>query len=109
MFARRISATVKSGALEELVGFVEEVGTTEVEQQPGFIGGLLMSNSQSNEVATLTFWDTEDEMMATEDTDEFTQRIAKVAHLLTSPRQIEHFDVRIRFGKIFDGSTMKRE
>ncbi len=103
MFARRISATVKSGALEELVGFVEDVGTTEVEQQLGFMGGILMSNTQSNEVAMLTFWDTEAEMMATEDTDEFIQRIAAVAHLLTSPRKIEHFDVGIRFGKIFDG------
>jgi heme-degrading monooxygenase HmoA len=102
MFARRISATVRSGGLEELVSFVEEVRTTEVEQEPGFIGGVLMSNTQSNEVAALTFWDTEAEMMATKDTDEFTLQIATVAHLLTSPRTIEHFDVRLRFGKMFD-------
>ncbi len=103
MFARRISATVQSGGLEELVGFIEEIGATEVEQQPGFLGGILMSNTQSNAIASLTFWNTEAEMMATENTDEFTQRIAKVAHLLTSPRTIEHFDVRVHLGKMFDG------
>ena len=103
MFARRISATVRSGRLEELVGFVEEVGATEVAQQPGFISAILMSNSNSDEVVALTFWKTEAEMAASENTDKFNDRIAKVAHLLTSPRMIEHFDVEVRLGKIFDG------
>ncbi len=103
MFARRISATVRSGRLEELVGFVEEVGATEVAQQSGLLGAILMSNSNSDEVVALTFWKTEAEMAASENTDKFNHRIAKVAHLLTSPRMIEHFDVKIRLGKIFDG------
>ncbi len=102
MFARRISAAVRPGGLEELISFVEEVGATEVTQQPGFMGGVLMSNSNADEVVALTFWETEAEMAATENTDEFNYRIAKVAHLLTSPRMIEHFDVRVRFGKIFE-------
>ena len=42
-------------------------------------------------------------MMASQNTDKFNERISKVAHLLTSPRTIEHFDVRVHLGKIFDG------
>ena len=103
MFARRISATVRSGRLEELVGFVEEAGATEVAQQSGFLGAILMSNSNSDEVVALTFWETEAEMAASENSDQFTHRIAKVAHLLTSPRMVEHFNVEIRLGQIFDG------
>ncbi len=103
MFARRISAAVRPGGLEELVGFVEEAGATEVAQQSGFLGAILMSNSNSDEVVALTFWKTEAEMAASENTDEFNDRIAKVAHLLTSPRMVEHFNVKIRLGKIFDG------
>ncbi len=103
MFARRVSATVRSGRLEELVGSVEDVAATEVAQQSGLLGAILMSNSNSDEVVALTFWKTEAEMAARENTDKFNDRIAKVAHLLTSPRMIEHFDVKIRLGKIFDG------
>ena len=103
MFARRISATVRSGSLEELIGIVQDAGTTEVVQQPGFMGAILMSNASTDEVVALTFWKTEAELAASENTDKFTQRIAKVAHLLASPRMIEHFDVEFRLGQIFDG------
>ena len=103
MFARRISAAIRPGGLDDIVDFIEEVGAPEVTQQPGFMGGILMSNTNADEVVALTFWESEAAMAATENTDEFNKRISKAAHLLASPRMIEHFDVRVQFGKIFSG------
>lgn len=59
MFARRVSASVRLEGLEELTGHVVETRATEITQQPGFIGAVVMPNSNADEMVALSFWETE--------------------------------------------------
>ena len=62
--------------------------------QKGFRGFLALANTEGKAV-TISLWDTEADMTATESTGWYQAQVAKAAPLLSDEPELEHYEVRI--------------
>ena len=59
MFARKVAARLKPGALKEFVTLMEVEIVPWLRQQPGFLDLITLAAPDGSEVATISFWDEE--------------------------------------------------
>ena len=67
MFARVSQYAVKPELLQQGRRAVEDHVVPALRMQPGYSGGLLLGNPQSGKVLTVSLWETEDAMHATDE------------------------------------------
>ncbi len=97
MHARVVMLQIRSDKISEAVHIFRESVIPAAEKQQGFKGGLLLVDDAVGKGLSITMWETEAEMRATETGRYLAEQIDKFADLLAAPLIRESFEVRYLF------------
>ncbi len=97
MHARVMTAQVKPGKTNQMLQIYRSIIPT-AEKQKGFKGMLALTNRKTNKAISISLWETEDDMIAGENSGYLKEQIAKVAAELTfaGTPVTEHYEVSIQ-------------
>ncbi len=93
MHARLVTFRVREGNLDQVIRIIRHAIIPAASRQPGFNGLVLISNPETSKAMTTTYWESEADMLASEDAEYFQEQISRVIALLRGPPQIEHYRV----------------
>ena len=79
MQARVITGRFKPGTFEEAIRIYREFAVPAAEQQQGNTGAILLLDMESGRGVSITFWDTEEHMIAGEASGYLQDQIANFA------------------------------
>ena len=96
MYTRVISTLVKPGAMEEATNIYESSIVPAMKKQPGFKGARLLVNVDTNAAVSMTFWETEADMLAGEASGYLQKELAKLGLLFAAPPANAHYEVRVQ-------------
>lgn len=101
MHARAMIGQVKPEKLGEMDRAIRTYQNSIVlaaQQQKGFKDALLLTNSHTGKAISITLWETESDMMASETNDYYQQQIEKIAWVLAGPGIVDHYLVSVQAG-----------
>jgi len=96
MHARVITTMTKPEKIDDAVKVIQDSVLPAAQQQPGFKGLLLVTDRDSGKGYSLTLWETEDDMLAGEQSGYLQEQIAKVGPFLAGRPTTEHMEVVLR-------------
>ncbi len=96
MFARVLRNQLKIDKIAEATRIFREVVIPLCRKQRGFKGGYFMTDPKTGESAVITFWESEDDMMANEASHFFQEQVARFIPFYAKPPIREAFEVTIR-------------
>ncbi len=94
MQARVITVQAQPGKKDEVIRIYQAV-TPAVKQQKGFKSGLLLSDSDTGKCMSISMWETENDMTASEKATSgyLKEQILKLATLALGPPIREHYEI----------------
>ena len=93
MHARVITHRVREGNLDHVVRVIRERIEPAARRQPGFVGFVLMSDREASTVVSTSYWETETDMLSSEDAYYLQDQISRLIMFLRGPPAIEHYSV----------------
>ncbi len=96
MYARVITAQVQPGKIEEAIGIYRNSVVPAVQQQKGCKGISLLVDRSTGKGMSLTFWETEADMVAGEASGHYREQVAKMVPTLAAPPATEHYEVAVQ-------------
>lgn len=93
--ARFVTLHSQPDQIEEVITIFRDSILPITKAQPGFQGARLLTDRSSGKTVLVTLWQSEAEMLATEENGFLRQQLAKFTHLLTVPLQRETFELAI--------------
>jgi len=97
MYARVVTGQCQSTEkLDEAFQMYRDSISPAYMQQPGFKGGLWLSERSTGKIMSITLWATETDVLTGESSGYFQAQIAKFAHVLASPVMREAFEVTLQ-------------
>ena len=94
MRARVTSFHLDPNMTDSGIVLLEKGVVPKLTMQKGFRGFLALSNTEGKAV-TISLWETEADMTATESTEWYQTQVAKAAPLFSDEPELEHYEVRI--------------
>ena len=95
MRARVTSLQLDPNMTDGGIEFLEELLIPKLKVQKGFRGFLGLTNTEGKAL-TISLWETEADMTATESTGWYQAQVVKAAPLLSDEPELEHYEVRIK-------------
>ena len=95
MHARVVTAMFKQGTTDDVAKVAQDSILPAAQQQPGFKGWLVVTDRDSGKGYSISLWETEDDMLAGEESGYLQEQIAKLGPFLTGPPTTEHMEVII--------------
>ncbi len=97
MHARVMTAQIKPGMTDRIRKIYQSI-ITAAQEQKGFKGIFTLTNRNTNKAISISFWETEDDMIAGETSGYLKEQIAKVAAQCTFDETpvTEHYEVSIQ-------------
>jgi len=95
-YARVLTATAHPGKTDEGVQIVRDSLLPVTRRQPGFKGGLVLTDRSQNKVIALTLWETEADLNASESSGYLQEQLGKVAHVLATQVVREVYEVTVQ-------------
>jgi len=96
MYARIVTAQAKPGALDEIASVYENSIAPAMKKQPGFKGAKLMANEDTNVGVSITFWETEADMLAGEASGYLQKEMAKLGPHFAAPPATARYEVSVQ-------------
>ena len=96
MHARVISGQIQADKMDEAVSTYENSVAPAAKEQQGNKGACLLTDSKTGKFISITLWETEADMTASEESGYLKEQIAKVAPSFTGPPTSEHFEVSVQ-------------
>ena len=93
MHARVITLHVMEGSLDQVLRIVQQTILPTTESQPGFVGVVVLGHWDEGKVVGTSYWNTEEEMLASERGEYLQQQISRVITFLSKPPIVEHYQV----------------
>ena len=93
MFARVTIAQGQIDKMDEVIKIFEESIIPAVKPQKGFRGIYQLMDRKTGKGMSITLWDSEEDVTATEQSGLYQEQVGKVAHLLTAPPVREGYEV----------------
>lgn len=94
MRARVTTALMDPSMVDGGIQLLQQEHMPKLKMQKGFRGFLGLTNTEGKAV-TISLWETEADMAATESTGWYQAQVAKAAPLLGDEPELEHYEVRI--------------
>ena len=95
-YARVLTTTVQPGKMDEGMQIVRDSALPVAREQPGFKGGLWLSDRSTGKIMSITLWATEADLLAGESSGYYQEQIAKVAHVLATSVVREAYKVNLQ-------------
>jgi len=97
MYARVLFTQVQPEQTSETIQLYRESVVPEQRKQHGFKGVMLLNDRTTGKGISITFWETEDDLKASDQTSQyFQQQVAKFATYLTAEPVREAYEVSIQ-------------
>ena len=93
MYARTAIIQGRPGTSEEAAKIFNELVLPAARQQNGFKGALFLTEPATGKGMSVTLWETEEDLKASENSGYFREQIAKFAPLLAGPPARDTFVV----------------
>ena len=93
MHARVILGKVKHGKQDEAINIYKENVVPSAKEQKGFVSMNLLTDSDTNKFISITFWETENDMIASESSGYLQEQLGKIAALFVGPAVIQNYVV----------------
>ena len=87
---------VQSGRMDDAISIVKDSILPAAQQEEGFKGYLLLTNTETNKVINITIWETEAAMTAGEASGYYQEQVAKVASTFAGKPAMEHYQVSVQ-------------
>ena len=101
MHARAMTGIVKPtkrGDLDEAIRMYQDSIVPAAQQQKGFNGALLLTNSHTGKIVSITLWETEVDMIESETNEYYQEQIAKIGWALAGPGSVDHYQLSVQTG-----------
>lgn len=99
MFARVTRTHTKVADIDESVKIFIESIVPAARSQKGFQGILLLSNHEDGEGIAISFWESEADAVANEESHYYQEQLVKRLHLYTKPPIREGYEVSFKLDK----------
>ena len=96
MHARIVSGQFQPDGMEEAVGIYRDSIAPAAREQQGNKGGYLLTDSATGKFVSISLWETEADMQASETGGYLKEQIAKAAPTFAGPPTSEHFVVSVQ-------------
>ena len=93
MFARTATFQFKAHKLDEAIEFFQDVQIPAVKAQKGFHSIYLLVDRATANAVSVAFWDSKEDMMATEESGLIKEWISKFNEYFIKPPTTERFEV----------------
>ena len=95
MYARVVTDQVQPGKMGEAIRMYREIVAAPVEQK-GFKGAFLLTDPNTGKEISVTLWETEADMLATEASGWWQEQVGKFAAVLVGTPVREHYEVSVQ-------------
>src|SRR5512139_619144 len=95
MYARVLRSHLKTDKIAEAARMFREIVIPLCREQRGFKHGYYMSDAKTGESVALTFWESKEAMLATEENRFFQEQVARFVPFYTKPPIREAYEVTI--------------
>ena len=96
MYARVTTTRIQPGKIEEALGIARDSIAPAAKEQRGFEGFLLLTNPQTGEGISITLWETEEDLKASEEGGYYREQLGKLAEVLAGQPDREVYKVGVR-------------
>jgi heme-degrading monooxygenase HmoA len=96
MHARVISGLIRPEKREEALGIFRDKIVPKAKKQEGFKGALLLSDLKTGKFHSITLWETEDCLSASEENMYLVKQLGSVASRFAGPPSTERFEVVVQ-------------
>ena len=96
MFARHVTVMLQPGKTDETTAIFRDSVVPALQQQEGFKGAFLLIDPKTPKAIAVVLWETEAEMLASEESGFYQDQIAKFAAVFVGPPVREHFRVSVQ-------------
>jgi len=96
MFARLLRIYLKIDRIDEAKKLFEKKVVPACKKQKGFAGAYFMTDPKTGEGVAITFWESQEDMFATEQSHFFQEQVAKFLPFYTKAPIREAYEVAVR-------------
>jgi heme-degrading monooxygenase HmoA len=96
MYARLGVTSVNPGKIDEVITLYQESLIPVAKKQKGFRGAYLLTDRDANQVTSISLWETEADLHASEASGYYREQVAKFAGLLSTPPTGELLEVSVQ-------------
>jgi quinol monooxygenase YgiN len=93
MHARVITHRAREGNLDRVIQIIRENIAPAARRQPGFFAFVVMSDPDTGIVVSTSYWNTEADMLASENAEYLQEQIGRLITLLRGPPAIKRYGV----------------
>ena len=93
MHARVILGKVKLNKQDEAINIYQESVVPAAKEQKGFKSMNLLTDPNTNKFISITFWETKNDMIASESSGYMQEQLGKIAPLFVGPPIIQNYIV----------------
>lgn len=94
-YARVVTVHAQAGKVDEMVKIYHDSIVPAIKQQKGFQGARLFVDRANNKGVSVTRWDSQADLEATEASGVYQAQIAKLAGLLAGAPERETFEIAV--------------
>ena len=98
MFARVLRSRFRAGKVDQAVELFEKNVLPQCRKQPGFKGAYFLDDRGTGESVAITFWESEEAMLASERNQFFQQQVAKFIPYYEGSPVREAYEVILKEG-----------
>lgn len=96
MFARHITLNIQPGKMDEAIRIYRDSVVPASREQPGCRHMQLLTNAMTGHCVSISFWNSEADQKASEDSGYMQQQLAKFAALTDGPPTRESYAVSVK-------------
>ena len=96
MYARLTTVLIQQGKVEEANNIYRDSVVPAAQQQKGFKGAFLLTDPNTGKNVSISLWETEDDMKASETSSFLQEQMVKFAAVLAAPPTTEHYEVSVQ-------------
>ncbi|MHA2274487.1 MAG: antibiotic biosynthesis monooxygenase family protein [Candidatus Kariarchaeaceae archaeon] len=93
MYARVVNVDVKPNSADEVLSIYENSVIPAAKQQQGFVEAKLMINEETNKGISITIWESEETMLAGQQSEYLNEQIAKFGDYFTAPPTTDNYEI----------------
>ena len=95
MHARVVTGQYQQGTLAEAARMYRDLYLPAAEQQQGFKGALFLTDPNTHNAMSISLWETEADMKASETNGFLQEQLANFAHMFAGPLAQESYEVSV--------------